>query len=192
MLARLQSRSSRARPRSAFLPTSHTNSPSLSRLVSRRPLSSTTTPPPSSRLRRYAVRTAVAAFGLGVAYELDKELHASAIIRNLRTLWTVSTPSSLYTPHPPPSRARLGRRLFRSIVLSLITPGGSTGSPTGTLIQFAPSISTTSSINTCGSIFGSRTSPLPRFDRQSRRLCPHSYSPSSYSSSPASSVPSLH
>ncbi|TBU43047.1 ABC1-domain-containing protein [Dichomitus squalens] len=43
---------------------------------------------PRSLLQRYALRTAIAALGLGIAYEVDKELHASAIIRNLRTLWT--------------------------------------------------------------------------------------------------------
>ena len=37
-----------------------------------------------------ALRTALAVVGFSVAYEVDRELHASAIIRNLRTLWTVS------------------------------------------------------------------------------------------------------
>ena len=93
MLARLPSRSGRVRATPALLLSSPANTSSrISRFVPQRTLSSTASPPPPSRLRRYAVRTALAALGLGVAYELDKEYHASAIIRNVRTLWTVSNP----------------------------------------------------------------------------------------------------
>ena len=97
MLARLASRSGCTRATPALLLSSPANT--SSRLVPQRTLSSTASPPPPSRLRRYAVRTVLAALGLGVAYELDKEYHASAIIRNVRTLWTVSKPIVFfYTP----------------------------------------------------------------------------------------------
>jgi aarF domain-containing kinase len=38
---------------------------------------------------RLAKRTVYTTFGLGAAYLADTELNASAVTRNLRTLWTV-------------------------------------------------------------------------------------------------------
>ena len=49
----------------------------------------------SSRLQRYARRTVLTLVGMGLAYGLDRELNASAIVRNLRTMWTVSDRSLL-------------------------------------------------------------------------------------------------
>lgn len=43
-----------------------------------------------SHLVWYSQRTALAAVGLGVFWFADKELNASAVARNLRTLWAVS------------------------------------------------------------------------------------------------------
>lgn len=39
---------------------------------------------------RLVKRTVYTTFGLGAAYLADTELNASAVTRNLRTLWTVS------------------------------------------------------------------------------------------------------
>lgn len=47
------------------------------------------------RLAKYSRRTAFAVAGLGVLWFTDKQLNASAIARNLRTLWTVSSVASL-------------------------------------------------------------------------------------------------
>lgn len=46
-------------------------------------------PPPPGRLGKYARRAGYVVLGLGTAYEVDKHYNASAIFRNLRTLWTV-------------------------------------------------------------------------------------------------------
>ncbi|KAI0763799.1 atypical/ABC1/ABC1-B protein kinase [Trametes elegans] len=45
----------------------------------------------SSRLQRYTRRTAYVLLGLGAAYGLDRQFNASAIGRNVRTLWTCMT-----------------------------------------------------------------------------------------------------
>lgn len=52
-----------------------------------------------SQLIRYSQRTALAMVGLGVFWFADKELNASAVARNLRTLWVVSVSNSTYSLH---------------------------------------------------------------------------------------------
>lgn len=42
-----------------------------------------------SRLKQYVKSAAYLVIGLGAIWEVDKEYNASAIARNLRTLWTV-------------------------------------------------------------------------------------------------------
>lgn len=44
---------------------------------------------PKSRWQRYLRRTGYLGLGVGVAYGLDRQFNASAIGRNLRTLWAV-------------------------------------------------------------------------------------------------------
>ncbi len=64
---------------------------------SARTLASIAAAPPRRppRLQKYLRRTLLTLFGIGVAYVVDRELHASAINRNIRTAWTVSTSSAL-------------------------------------------------------------------------------------------------
>ena len=54
--------------------------------------------------RPYLHRLAFVVLTFGVAYALDRELNASAITRNLRTIWTVRIPTPLCVPR---SRARM-------------------------------------------------------------------------------------
>ncbi|RDX41426.1 hypothetical protein OH76DRAFT_218857 [Lentinus brumalis] len=59
--------------------------------ISPRTFASTAAAPPRRppRLQKYLRRTLLTLFGIGVAYVVDRELHASAINRNIRTAWTI-------------------------------------------------------------------------------------------------------
>ena len=54
-------------------------------------------PRPQTRIHRYGRRAAITLLSLAALYGLDTEFNASAITRNLRTLWAVSLPSA--PPH---------------------------------------------------------------------------------------------
>lgn len=66
-------------------------------VAKRRSLRGFSTFPPSppklkiqpSKFQRYSKRAVYVTFGLGTIYVVDKYYNASAILRNLRTLWTV-------------------------------------------------------------------------------------------------------
>ncbi|KAI0629098.1 atypical/ABC1/ABC1-B protein kinase [Trametes polyzona] len=82
--------SSALRPRWRFF--SRPSAPPASpQLCTRTVRYASTAPSPAhqpSRLSRYARRAAYTTVGLGAAYVLDREYNASAVARNLRTLWT--------------------------------------------------------------------------------------------------------
>lgn len=60
-------------------------------------------PPKSGRLSRTSRRLAYIGLGLGAAWYLDKEFYASAVSRNIRTLWIVRFPQPF--PNPQFTRA---------------------------------------------------------------------------------------
>lgn len=80
--------SSLARPRWRSLPLSSRFGPSTRHGLSTASAQSASRQ--SSRVQRYTRRAAIALVAGGLAYGIDREYNASAIARNLRTLWTVS------------------------------------------------------------------------------------------------------
>ena len=91
MFSRLGSRPPRIIIRSTYrgFPTTSNTFTGLTRTYASD--SSAFTPPRRvSRSQKYLRRTLLTLFGIGVAYVVDRELHASAINRNIRTAWTVS------------------------------------------------------------------------------------------------------
>lgn len=101
------------------------NSRGFSRLTTRvtpRNHAPSYTPPPfkSGKLARVSCRLLFFGLGVGAAWYLDKEFYASAVRRNLRTLWTVRI---LPSPSQSPihtckcsgihNRARLQNQFYR-------------------------------------------------------------------------------
>ncbi|KAI0645341.1 ABC1 family-domain-containing protein [Trametes meyenii] len=89
--------------------------------------SSAATPPPA-RPRRYARRTAFILLGLGLAYEADRQFNASAIGRNLRTLWTCLVIALDYKLNFKPEKAHeipaLQERVAERVYNLLTSNGG--------------------------------------------------------------------
>ncbi|PPQ72125.1 hypothetical protein CVT26_006865 [Gymnopilus dilepis] len=91
-----------------------------------------TTPPPlpwkPGRLRKYATRTGYAILGLGAAYEVDKHYNASAVFRNLRTLWTCAMITLDYklnfTPKKSDQIPQLHERVAQRVYDLLTSNGG--------------------------------------------------------------------
>ncbi|KAH7909013.1 ABC1 family-domain-containing protein [Hygrophoropsis aurantiaca] len=90
---------------------------SPARLSKKISTSSTEAPPHSGspRLRKYARRSAYLALGLGGAYLLDQELNASAIARNIRTLWTCAMITLDYKLNFTPEKSHLIPQLHERV-----------------------------------------------------------------------------
>ncbi|KAI0665718.1 ABC1 family-domain-containing protein [Trametes maxima] len=96
--------------------------------ISRAHASSSSASPPPSRGRRYARRAAFVLLGLGVAYEVDRQFNASAIRRNLRTVWTCLAIALDYKLNFKPEKAHeipaLQERVAERVYNLLTSNGG--------------------------------------------------------------------
>ncbi|KAI0687937.1 ABC1-domain-containing protein [Cerioporus squamosus] len=81
-----------------------------------------------SRSQKYLRRTLIALFGIGVAYVVDRELHASAINRNIRTAWTCALIAIDYKLNFKPEKAdgipALQERVAQRVYDLLTSNGG--------------------------------------------------------------------
>ncbi|KAI5999734.1 ABC1 family-domain-containing protein [Pisolithus marmoratus] len=80
-----------------------------------------------SRLFHYSQRTALAVAGLGVLWFADKQLNASAVARNIRTLWTCTFVSLDYKLNFQPEKAHQIPQLHERVadrIYNLLTSNG--------------------------------------------------------------------
>ncbi|KAF9444553.1 ABC1-domain-containing protein [Macrolepiota fuliginosa MF-IS2] len=95
-----------------------------------REFSTSNVPPPArpSALQRYGKRMAYITLGLGTVYAVDKRYNASAILRNLRTLWTCAAITLDYklnfTPEKSEKIPELHERVAQRVYDLLTSNGG--------------------------------------------------------------------